>query len=103
MSGRLATLGRVHAVEKFKDLSLNAIIELLENGDEVISANAAAYLQHLTFNNSENKTLVRQAGGIEALISVLDDRKSSDRIIEHAAGALRNASYGCPENKVKFT
>ena len=36
MSGRLATLGRVQAVEKFKDLSLNAVIELVENGDATV-------------------------------------------------------------------
>ena len=78
------------------------MIELLENGDQIIAANAAAYLQHLTYNNSDNKTLVRQAGGIEALVSVLEDRKAADRIVEHAAGALRNASYGCNENKVKI-
>lgn len=76
------------------------MIELLENGDQIIAANAAAYLQHLTYNNSDNKTLVRQAGGIEALVSVLEDRKAADRIVEHAAGALRNASYGCNENKI---
>ena len=66
----------------------------------VTGANAAAYLQHLTYNNSDNKTLVRQAGGIVALVSVLENRRASDRVIEHAAGALRNASYGCNENKI---
>ena len=44
--------------------------------------------------------MVRQAGGIVALVSVLENRRASDRVIEHAAGALRNASYGCNENKI---
>ena len=102
MSGRLATLGRVQTVEKFKDLSLPAIVELLENGDDSIATNAAAYLQHLTYNNPENKHLVREAGAIEVLISVLEDRNSSDKLLEHAAGALRNSSYGCNENKISI-
>lgn len=99
MSGRLATLGRVQTVEKFKDLSLPAVVELLANGDEGISTNAAAYIQHLTYNNPENKHLVREAGAIEVLISVLEERGASNKLLEHAAGALRNSSYGCNENK----
>ena len=102
MSGRLATLGRVQTVEKFKDLSLPAVVELLANGDESISTNAAAYIQHLTYNNPENKHLVREAGAIEVLISVLEERGASNKLLEHAAGALRNSSYGCNENKLSI-
>ena len=100
MSGRLATMGRQQISSQFKDLSLPRIIQLLESDDPAIASNAAAYMQHLTFNNTQNKREIRLVGGIEALVGALEDRRSSDRTIEHAAGALRNASYGCNENKV---
>lgn len=102
MSGRLATIGRTDAVEKFKNLSLRAVVELLENGDDSVRINAAAYLQHLTYNNPENKHLVREAGALEVLIGVVEDRRASDKLIEHATGALRNSSYGCNENKLQI-
>jgi hypothetical protein len=102
MSGRLATMGRQQISSQFKDLSLDRIIQLLESDDPAITSNAAAYLQHLTYNNSENKRAICNAGGIEALVSALEDRRSSDQTIEHVAGALRNASYGCNENKLQI-
>ena len=93
-------LQRIISFIFLKDLSLDRIIQLLESDDPAITSNAAAYLQHLTYNNSENKRAICNAGGIEALVAALEDRRSSDQTIEHAAGALRNASYGCNENKV---
>ena len=102
MSGRLATMGRQKISQQFKDLTLDRIIYLLESPDASIASNAAAYLQHLTFNNTQNKREIRLAGGIEALVTVLEDRRSPDQLVEHAAGALRNASFGCNENKIQF-
>ena len=102
MSGRLATMGRQKISQQFKDLTLDRIIYLLESPDISIASNAAAYLQHLTFNNTENKREIRLAGGIEALVTVLEDRRSPDQLVEHAAGALRNASFGCNENKIQI-
>ena len=102
MSGRLATMGRQKISQQFKDLTLDRIIHLLESPDPSIASNAAAYLQHLTFNNTQNKREIRLAGGIEALVTVLEDRRSPDQLVEHAAGALRNASFGCNENKIQI-
>lgn len=94
--------GRINAetAEKFKDLKLEEIIRLLEHHQNDIRANAAGYLQHLSYENIEKKNEIRNAGGIPKLIEVLEERTDDARIIENTTGALRNISYGVDQNKV---
>merc|ERR1711970_1032140 len=57
--------GRMNAetAEQFKDLSLPEIIRLLEHHQNDIRANAAGYLQHLSYENIEKKNEIRNSGG----------------------------------------
>ena len=75
--------GRINAetAEKFKDLKLEEIIRLLEHHQNDIRANAAGYLQHLSYENIEKKNEIRNAGGIPKLIEVLEERTDDARII----------------------
>jgi len=88
--------------EKFKDLTLQEIIRLLGHHQNDIKANAAGYLQHLSYDNVERKNEVRLAGGIPKLIEVLEERTDDSRIVENTAGALRNLSYGVEQNKISI-
>ena len=67
--------------EKFKDLTLHEIIRLLGHHQNDIRANAAGYLQHLSYDNVERKNEVRLAGGIPRLIEVLEERTEDSRIV----------------------
>ena len=75
--------GRINAetAEKFKDLKLEEIIRLLEHHQNDIRANAAGYLQHLSYENIDKKNEIRNAGGIPKLIEVLEERTDDARII----------------------
>lgn len=75
--------GRMNAetAEQFKDLSLPEIIRLLEHHQNDIRANAAGYLQHLSYENIEKKNEIRNSGGIPKLIEVLEERTNDARII----------------------
>ena len=67
--------------EKFKDLSLQEIIRLLGHHQNDVRANAAGYLQHLSYDNVEKKNEIRLAGGIPKLIEVLEERTDDSRIV----------------------
>ena len=75
--------GRINAetAEKFKDLKLEEIIRLLEHHQNDIRANAAGYLQHLSYENIEKKNEIRNAGGIPNHNEVLEERTDDARII----------------------
>lgn len=64
-----------------------------------VKSNAAAYLQHLCYENDKIKKDVRQLKGIPVLVGLLDHPKSE--VHRKACGALRNISYGKDhDNKV---
>ena len=67
--------------EKFKDLTLDEVVNLLEHHNQDVKANAAGYIQHLAYNNDENKNDIRNCGGIPKLIDILEERNDDPRII----------------------
>ena len=67
--------------EKFKDLELDEVVNLLEDHNVDVRANAAGYLQHLSYNNDDNKNDIRNCGGIPKLIDILEERNDDPRII----------------------
>ena len=77
---------------RWRDPNLTEVISFLNNPNNVIKANAAAYLQHLCYMDDPNKQRTRTLGGIPPLVRLLE-HESSD-VFRNACGALRNLSYG---------
>lgn len=67
----------------------------------MIKENAAAYLQHLCYNDDNIKSKTRSLNGISYLVTLLNHDKVE--IQKNACGALRNLCYGKrnDENKVR--
>jgi alkylhydroperoxidase/carboxymuconolactone decarboxylase family protein YurZ len=79
---------------------LQEVIEYLSHTSDVIKENAAAYLQHLCYNDDNIKSKTRSLNGIAFLVALLQHEKPE--IQKNACGALRNLCYGKrnDENKV---
>lgn len=77
---------------RWRDPNLNEVIGFLNNPNNVIKANAAAYLQHLCYMDDPNKQKTRALGGIPPLVKLLSH--DSIEVYRNACGALRNLSYG---------
>merc|ERR1719328_687426 len=76
----------------WRDPDLHEVIEFLNNPNNVIKANAAAYLQHLCYMDDPVRAKTRQLGGIAPLVALLTH--DIPEIHRNASGALRNLSYG---------
>ncbi|XP_069693352.1 splicing regulator ARVCF isoform X6 [Periplaneta americana] len=77
---------------RWRDPNLTEVIGFLNNPNNVIKANAAAYLQHLCYMDDPNKQKTRSLGGIPPLVMLLSHE--SPDVYRNACGALRNLSYG---------
>ncbi|XP_026299678.1 catenin delta-2 isoform X10 [Apis mellifera] len=77
---------------RWRDPNLSEVIGFLSNPNNVIKANAAAYLQHLCYMDDPNKQKTRSLGGIPPLVQLLDH--DNPDVYRNACGALRNLSYG---------
>lgn len=77
---------------RWRDPNLTEVIGFLNNPNNVIKANAAAYLQHLCYMDDPNKQKTRALGGIPPLVKLLSH--DSPDVYRNACGALRNLSYG---------
>ncbi|KAE8747698.1 hypothetical protein FOCC_FOCC005522 [Frankliniella occidentalis] len=77
---------------RWRDPNLPEVIGFLSNTNNVIKANAAAYLQHLCYMDDPNKQKTRALGGIPPLVKLLSNE--SPDVYRNACGALRNLSYG---------
>ncbi|XP_060537030.1 catenin delta-2 isoform X4 [Cylas formicarius] len=77
---------------RWRDPNLTEVIGFLNNPNNVIKANAAAYLQHLCYMDDPNKQKTRALGGIPPLVKLLSHE--SIEVYRNACGALRNLSYG---------
>ncbi|KAK6619829.1 hypothetical protein RUM44_006228 [Polyplax serrata] len=77
---------------RWRDPNLAEVIGFLSNSNNVIKANAAAYLQHLCYMDDPNKQKTRSLGGIPPLVKLLTNE--SPDVCRNACGALRNLSYG---------
>ncbi|XP_055381779.1 catenin delta-2 isoform X3 [Condylostylus longicornis] len=79
-------------VMRWRDPNLSEVISFLNNPNNVIKANAAAYLQHLCYMDDPNKQRTRTLGGIPPLVRLLSHE--TPEVHRNACGALRNLSYG---------
>ncbi|KAL3289721.1 hypothetical protein HHI36_023121 [Cryptolaemus montrouzieri] len=77
---------------RWRDPNLTEVIGFLNNPNNVIKANAAAYLQHLCYMDDPNKQKTRALGGIPPLVKLLNHE--CHEVYRNACGALRNLSYG---------
>ncbi|XP_059491229.1 catenin delta-2 isoform X7 [Neocloeon triangulifer] len=77
---------------RWRDPNLTEVIGFLNNPNNIIKANAAAYLQHLCYMDDPNKQKTRALGGIPPLVKLLANE--SPDVYRNACGALRNLSYG---------
>ncbi|KAK7582219.1 hypothetical protein V9T40_013664 [Parthenolecanium corni] len=77
---------------KWRDPNFTEVINFLNNPNDTVKANAAAYLQHLCYMDDPNKQKCRALGGIPPLVKLLNHE--SPMVYRNAAGALRNLSYG---------
>jgi len=84
----------------WRNPTLSEVIEYLSHSSNEIKANAAAYLQHLCYQDDNIKAETRTLGGISKLISLLN----SDFIdvFRNACGALKNLSYGKTNDENKL-
>lgn len=72
---------------RWRDPNLTEVIGFLNNPNNVIKANAAAYLQHLCYMDDPNKQKTRSLGGIQPLVVLLNH--DSPDVYRNACGALR--------------
>jgi len=75
--------------------SLEEVVKMLAYNIKVVQINAAAFIQHLCFNNDDVKTRVRELGGIPLLVRLLDHPGPVVQL--NSCAALRNLSFG-PNN-----
>ncbi|XP_077016498.1 splicing regulator ARVCF [Tamandua tetradactyla] len=81
-----------HREPRWRDPELPEVLAMLRHPVDPVKANAAAYLQHLCFENEAVKRRVRQLRGLPLLVALLDHPRAEVR--RRACGALRNLSYG---------
>lgn len=100
MGGRRSpSIDSIRKDPRWRDPDLSEVIAMLGHPLDPVKSNAAAYLQHLCYENDKIKKDVRQLKGIPVLVGLLDHPKSE--VHRKACGALRNLSYGKDiENKV---
>ncbi|CAG0883339.1 unnamed protein product [Cyprideis torosa] len=77
---------------QWRDPDLREVIDFLGHPNPVVKANAAAYLQHLSYMNNPMKNQARALGAISPLVLLLDH--DVPEVARNACGALRNLSYG---------
>ncbi|XP_049620553.1 splicing regulator ARVCF isoform X2 [Suncus etruscus] len=77
---------------RWRDPELPEVLAMLRHPVDPVKANAAAYLQHLCFENEGIKRRVRQLRGLPLLVALLDHPRAEVR--RRACGALRNLSFG---------
>nr|CAD7438995.1 unnamed protein product [Timema bartmani] len=76
---------------RWRDPNLTEVIGFLNNPNNVIKANAAAYLQHLCYMDDPNKQKTRSLGGIPPLVMLLNH--DSPDVYRNACGALRHETW----------
>ena len=72
---------------RFRDPDLHEVINFLSNPNNVVKANAAAYLQHLCYMDDPMKQKTRALGGIPPLVVLLSH--DIPEVHRNACGALR--------------
>ncbi|XP_069817175.1 splicing regulator ARVCF isoform X2 [Dendropsophus ebraccatus] len=98
---RSPSIDSIRKDPRWRDPDLPEVISMLNHPIDPVKSNAAAYLQHLCYENDKIKKEVRHLKGIPILVGLLDHPKPE--VHRKACGALRNISYGKDnENKVSI-
>ncbi|XP_063068847.1 splicing regulator ARVCF [Engraulis encrasicolus] len=90
--GSMASLDGMRRDARWRDPNLREVICMLGHPMDPVKANAAAYLQHLCYENDQVKQEVRSLRGVPVLVGLLDHPKAE--VHRKACGALRNISFG---------
>lgn len=88
----MVSLDTIRKDPRWRDPNLREVIAMLSHPMDPVKSNAAAYLQHLCYENDKVKQDVRQLHGIPILVGLLDHPKPE--VYRKACGALRNISFG---------
>ncbi|XP_066507478.1 splicing regulator ARVCF isoform X3 [Hoplias malabaricus] len=88
----MVSLDTIRKDPRWRDPNLREVIAMLSHPMDPVKSNAAAYLQHLCYENDKVKQEVRQLRGIPVLVGLLDHPKAE--VYRKACGALRNISFG---------
>ncbi|XP_067290076.1 splicing regulator ARVCF isoform X2 [Pseudorasbora parva] len=88
----MVSLDTIRKDPRWRDPNLREVIAMLSHPMDPVKSNAAAYLQHLCYENDKVKQDVRQLRGIPVLVELLDHPKPE--VHRKACGALRNISFG---------
>ncbi|XP_030624002.1 armadillo repeat protein deleted in velo-cardio-facial syndrome [Chanos chanos] len=88
----ILSLDTIRRDPRWRDPNLKEVIMMLGHPVDAVKSNAAAYLQHLCYENDKVKQDVRQLRGIPVLVGLLDHPKNE--VHRKACGALRNISFG---------
>lgn len=92
----MVSLESIRRDPRWRDPNLHEVISMLNHPMDSVKSNAAAYLQHLCYENDRIKQEVRQLNGVPMLVKLLDHPKAE--VHRKACGALRNISYGKDHN-----
>lgn len=92
----MVCLDTIRRDPRWRDPNLHEVISMLSHPMDPVKSNAAAYLQHLCYENDLIKQEVRQLSGVPMLVKLLDHPKAE--VHRKACGALRNISYGKDHN-----
>ncbi|KAF7664641.1 hypothetical protein LDENG_00170980 [Lucifuga dentata] len=92
----MVSLDTIRRDPRWRDPNLHEVISMLSHPMDPVKSNAAAYLQHLCYENDRIKQEVRQLNGVPILVELLDHPKPE--VHRKACGALRNISYGKDHN-----
>ncbi|XP_013859158.1 armadillo repeat protein deleted in velo-cardio-facial syndrome isoform X5 [Austrofundulus limnaeus] len=92
----MVSLDSIRRDPRWRDPNLHEVIAMLRHPMDPVKSNAAAYLQHLCYENDLIKQEVRQLNGVPVLVELLDHPKAE--VHRKACGALRNISYGKDHN-----
>ncbi|XP_068191009.1 splicing regulator ARVCF [Antennarius striatus] len=92
----MVSLDSIRRDPRWRDPNLHEVISMLSHPMDPVKSNAAAYLQHLCYENDRIKQEVRQLNGVPMLVKLLDHPKPE--VHRKACGALRNISYGKDHN-----
>ncbi|XP_029025409.1 splicing regulator ARVCF isoform X2 [Betta splendens] len=92
----MVSLDSIRRDPRWRDPNLHEVISMLGHPMDPVKSNAAAYLQHLCYENDRIKHEVRQLNGVPILVELLDHPKAE--VHRKACGALRNISYGKDHN-----
>ncbi|KAJ4925772.1 hypothetical protein JOQ06_007960 [Pogonophryne albipinna] len=92
----MVSLDSLRRDPRWRDPNLLEVISMLGHPMDPVKSNAAAYLQHLCYENDRIKQEVRLLNGVPCLVELLDHPKPE--VHRKACGALRNISYGKDHN-----